>query len=421
MNSAGTGPLSGLAGPVTPVSAPNAPTDVTAVPVDVQTAGFDNGVVTVSWTAPNDNGSPITGYTVRYGAGVGNVWAAPRRRETTCDVTGLPVGVPLSFNVTATNASGDGPASAGVVATARTVSGAPVSPVAIPGNQSAAVSWQVPAFGITGGTPITSYEVTVLDDTRAIRCSSTGCTAAAPALGCTVDGLTNGDDYSFSVVAVNAAGSSLPATTSVVTPLAVPQSPTDLAVELGNGEVTVSWVAPVDTGGTVLTGFTVTADPGGASCTAAAGDTSCVVTGLTKGSTYTFEVVAENSVGGSVPATIGATVPTRARMCRRIVSLTPGRRVDRGEWTAPASDGGAPIASYLVTAYSSSNPAGTTCTAVAPSTSCDLTGLTNDVPHFIVRASHQRCWCRLHVFDRGGHADGAYPSGSTDGFGGDAW
>ena len=88
-----------------------------------------------------------------------------------------------------------------------------------------------------------------------------------------------------------------PATTSVVTPLAVPQSPTDLAVELGNGAITVSWVAPVDTGGTALTGFTVTADPGGASCTAAAGDTSCVVTGLTKGSTYTFEVVAENSVG----------------------------------------------------------------------------------------------------------------------------
>ena len=64
--------------------------------------------------------------------------------------------------------------------------------------------------------------------------------------------------------------------------------------------------------------------------------------------------------------------------------MTPGDGSIAVEWTAPASDGGAPIASYLVTAYSGSNPLGTTCTAVAPSTSCDLTGLTNDDPHFIV-------------------------------------
>ena len=109
----------------------------------------------------------------------------------------------------------------------------------------------------------------------------------------------------------------------VVTPLAVPQPPTDLAVELGNGAVTVSWVAPTDTGGTALTGFTVTAVPGGASCTAAPGDTSCVVTGLTKGSTYSFEVVAENSIGASVAATIGATVPTRPD-APVITSMVPG-------------------------------------------------------------------------------------------------
>ncbi len=97
VNSAGSGPLSGLAGPVTPVSAPDAPTDVTATPVDVQTAGFNNGVVTVSWTAPDNNGSNITGYTVTYGAGEGVV-GCTTTTETTCDVTGLPLGVPLSYN-----------------------------------------------------------------------------------------------------------------------------------------------------------------------------------------------------------------------------------------------------------------------------------------------------------------------------------
>ena len=95
VNAAGSGPLSAFAGPVTPVSVPDAPTDVTATPVDVQTTGFNNGVVTVSWTAPDNNGSHITGYTVRYGAGETS-WAVPRR-ETTCDVTGLPAACRVQF------------------------------------------------------------------------------------------------------------------------------------------------------------------------------------------------------------------------------------------------------------------------------------------------------------------------------------
>ena len=377
VNTAGTSPLSTLTGPVTPVSVPGAPTDVTAIPVDVQTAGITNGVVTVSWTAPDNNGSNITGYTVRYGGT--NTLGCTATTETTCDVTGLPVGVPLSFNVTATNASGDGPASVGVIATPRTVSGSPTSPVAVAGNQSAAVSWAGPAFDITGGTPITSYEVTVLDGLGAPTLL-TGCSATPPALGCTVEGLTNGEDYRFSIVAVNAAGSSLPATTSVVTPLIVPQSPTDLGVELGNGEVTISWLAPVDTGGAALTGFTVTAVPGGLSCTAGAGDTSCVVTGLTKGSTYTFEVVAENTVGSSLPATIDATVPTRPE-APVISSVVPGPGSLEVTWLPSTSDGGAPITTYRVTA--AAGGVNSTCEVPATETSCTVTGLRGGVEHVL--------------------------------------
>ncbi len=93
-------------------------------------------------------------------------------------------------------------------------------------------------------------------------------------LSFTDTGLQPSTLYAYTVRALDAAGNPsaystpLDVTTADVPPLAVPQSPTDLAVELGNGAVTVSWVAPVDTGGTALTGFTVTADPGGASCTA---------------------------------------------------------------------------------------------------------------------------------------------------------
>ena len=71
----------------------------------------------VSWTAPaSDGGSAITGYTVTPYIGATAQTpvqvAGDRRRRTT--VTGLTNGTAYTFKVTATNAVGTGPASAGV-------------------------------------------------------------------------------------------------------------------------------------------------------------------------------------------------------------------------------------------------------------------------------------------------------------------
>jgi hypothetical protein len=89
----------------------------------------------------------------------------------------------------------------------------------------------------------------------------------------------------------------------VVTPNAeeVPSSelsaPTGVAVAAGDELVVVSWTAPLDDGGSPVTGYTVSAVPGVGTCATAG--TSCVVTGLTNGTAYTFTVVATNAVGDS--------------------------------------------------------------------------------------------------------------------------
>ena len=94
------------------------------------------------------------------------------------------------------------------------------------------------------------------------------------------------------------------------TGIAVPQPPTGVAAVAGDGQVTVSWSAPTDDGGSPVLDYTATANPGGATCTTTS--TSCVVSGLTNGTGYTFTVTARNAIGMSVPSAPSATVTPAA-------------------------------------------------------------------------------------------------------------
>lgn len=95
------------------------------------------------------------------------------------------------------------------------------------------------------------------------------------------------------------------------TPNGTPTAPRNVLVSAGNGQATVSWTAPVYTGNTnhsVTVSYTVTASPGGKSCSTAA--LSCTVTGLTNGTSYTFTVTPRNALGSGPGATSVARVPT---------------------------------------------------------------------------------------------------------------
>lgn len=85
-------------------AAPAAPALISATAGDSQ--------VTLSWTTPADNGSPITGYTVA-GAPSGACTTA----ANTCTVVGLANGTTYSFSVTATNSGGASSASGTLSAT----------------------------------------------------------------------------------------------------------------------------------------------------------------------------------------------------------------------------------------------------------------------------------------------------------------
>lgn len=95
--------------------------------------------------------------------------------------------------------------------------GSPTAASAVAGNAQAEIAWTAP--NDDGGFPVT-YTA------RAVEDPSKACTVAAPAVTCTVTGLTNGTAYTFRVTADNVMGDSSPSSASAgVTPTGPAPSP----------------------------------------------------------------------------------------------------------------------------------------------------------------------------------------------------
>jgi hypothetical protein len=95
--------------------------------------------------------------------------------------------------------------------------------------------------------------------------------------------------------------------TIFATATTAPGVPTSVSASSGaNGQSVVSWTAPVNTGGATITGYTVTASPGGQTCPWTSGALTCTVTGLTNGTNYTFTVTATNLAGTSSASSASA-------------------------------------------------------------------------------------------------------------------
>ena len=87
----------------------------------------------------------------------------------------------------------------------------------------------------------------------------------------------------------------------------VPTEPTGVVAVPGTARAIVFWTAPDWIGGSAISGYTVTASPGGQTCTTT-GARYCTVSGLNNGTAYTFAVTATNEIGTSAPSAPSAAV-----------------------------------------------------------------------------------------------------------------
>ncbi|HEY5272267.1 MAG TPA: fibronectin type III domain-containing protein [Acidimicrobiales bacterium] len=311
---------------------PTATVTTATVPGPPTAVGASGGIGSddVSWTTPSSDGfSPITSYVVTAYNPAGDIagTCTAISPATSCIVRGLASATLYSFSVVANNVIGaSSPATATGYAGTTTPPDAPTGVSATPGDGSATASWTAPSGD--GGEPVTSYTVTATD-ARGVAAGS--CTAVAPTTSCTVNGLSNGADYVFSVVAVNAVGPSVASgASSSVTPVARvrtapdPGAPTSITSVLqatsgGTGSLMVSWVLPSG-GGSSTESYVVTVEPGGETCTTTG--TSCLVSGVPLGVSYTYTVTAFNQSGAIVSATMSALSP-RLSSNIRALALSP--------------------------------------------------------------------------------------------------
>ena len=193
-----------------PATEPSAPTNLQA------TVG--NGQVSLSWTAPTNNGgAAITDYKVEYQTSGGSwqTFADGTSTTTSATVTGLTNGVQHSFRVLATNSVGDSQPSNVDTATptaSATVPDAPMYPSFWITDDATEVRlfWDVPASD--GGSVITNYKPQYkIATTTSWTDGPTGLTI--PAI---ITGLTPNEPYQFRVFAINDIGTSEPSTVSSI-------------------------------------------------------------------------------------------------------------------------------------------------------------------------------------------------------------
>lgn len=186
------------------------------------------GEAFVAWNPPIFEGSaPVASYTVTSSRGQHlTVSAAQFARLGYVRFRGLQNGESYTFTVTATNAKGTSspslPSAAVTPGAAIHVPGAPQRAFAHAGDGMASIHFQAPKD--TGGSPVLAYVVTVLPGGRKV--TFTGRKELTLDGRHTtfevIDGLKNGQSYTFAVAAVNAAGAGAATTTAAVTPQARP-------------------------------------------------------------------------------------------------------------------------------------------------------------------------------------------------------
>jgi len=368
-----------------------------------------NGFAKVTWTSPlSFGGARGVTYQVRaYLTPTGGepfVTCEPKAlKPHECDLGPLPNGTTYYIDVLASNALLDGvPSEPRIAIIPAAPPEVPRSVTAVQVGPEVRVTWQVPLAD--GGLPISAYKATAHSAPTGGKVMGFCITSGDQ---CSIEGLQDAPVY-VDVIAETEAGTS-PASEPRVQVLLVdpPDAPQAVAVSPQGRSMRITWQPPNDDGRTPIASYTATvkgaiSQSEAGSCLVyaasvrndggAAGSQrriGCTVNGLVAGSTYTVSVRATTVAGTYASSSpFQLVLEPRKPMTPRNVVLLPGDDTVTAVWMLPASDGGNPISSYTVQAWSKESggtrlaECSVDADADASLSSCTIDGLDNFEPYW---------------------------------------
>jgi len=278
-------------------------------------------------------------------ARVGDPWRTIEGiTDTSWKVDDLVNGRSYTFHVAAVDAMGRSVAPMSVTVAPAGPPSAPTGLVGRGGDSVAVLSWEA-AFS-AADDPVFDHVVQYSVDGLAWTTVDDG---TNPETTLTVSGLANEASLEFRVMAVNSRGSG-PASAAVTVVVGQPDAPTGLVAVTGNGRIGLSWVAPVDDGGSPVLDYVVerridagwTEVDDGVSPKA-----SAIVTGLVNGLQEDFRVAAVTAVGRGPTGEVVRAVPGRPDPVTDLVAEAGDGTVTL-TWKKSVHDGGSPVLDHRI-------------------------------------------------------------------------
>ena len=373
--------LVGTMVPVFAASPPDPVSNLLAIP--------GNGSVELLWSAPPNNGAPITSYKIiSWKTGQDIFTTYPNLSTiTAATVTGLENGVSYSFKVIAINSAGQSTDS-NIVSVIPSTLPSPSAPERITDlkvvrdDGKVKLTWSAP---YDNGNTITNYEIKYWE----VGTSNVKSKTISAVTNAQITGLTNGISYAFKVIAINSAGSGpdsniVSATPSASVSASVPNQVRGVNAIPSNGQVFLTWVAPSANGSPITSYSVIVSEINSNTFTTFPNlgtVTQTTISGLKNGVMYSFKVIAINAIGSSKESSSVTATPNE-RVPIQILNLraTPGDGRVTLNWSIPSTAIDT-ISSFRVRQYAPGQSSFDTHTFLGQATKATITGLQNGVPY----------------------------------------